>query len=191
VETTQIKMKYSITFFFLANFICATCYSQDVASRILEIKKMYAEVIKLSKPNISKQCKKGKKTFYEGDFEIGTIEEGRSRVEQTAERCHISKEYTIYKAKFSGHEWYSDIIYYLKNNKIFFAYLSAGAESCIYEYRVYYDLNENIIKILKKSNDCDVYSPLKSSEIKDKAEIKRIYDNINSSFYYGVLRMVK
>ena len=190
METTQIKMKYSIIFFFLANFICATCYSQDVASRILEIKKMYAEVIKLSKSNISKQCKKGKMTSYEGGFEIGTIEWGRSRVDQTAERCHISKDYTTYNAKFSGHEWDSDEIYYLKNNKIFFVFMSTWAEGCIYKYRVYYDLNENIIKILMKSNDCDVGSHLNSSEIKDKAEMKRIYNDINSDFN-KVLRMVK
>jgi hypothetical protein len=183
-------MKYSIIFFFLAYFICATCYSQDVATRILEIKKMYAEVIKLNKSNISKQCKKGKMTSYEGGFEIGTIEHARSRVDQTAERCHISKDYTTYSAKFTGHEWVENNIYYLKNNKIFFVFISTMDEGCQDEYRVYYDLNENIIKILNKSNGCDVYSPLKSSEIKDKAKMKRLYDDINSDFN-KVLRIIK
>ncbi len=151
---------------------------------------MYAEVIKLSKSNISKQCKKGKMTSYEGVFEDGTIEHARSRVEQTAERCHISKDYTTYNAKFSGHEWESDEIYYLKNNKIFFVFISTMDESWEYVYRVYYDLNENIIKILMKSNDGGGGSHLNSSEIKDKAEMKRIYDDINSDFN-KVLRMVK
>jgi len=41
-----------------------------------------------------------------------------------------------------------------------------------------------------KSNDCQGNSHLNSSEIKDKAEMKRIYDDINSDFN-KVLRMVK
>ena len=179
-------MKYSIIFFFLTNFICVNCYSQDSASRILEIKKMYGEVIKLSNTNTSKQCKKGKTINYEG-FDQSSK---KMPFEQTAELCHISKEYTTYNAKFSGYEWESDEIYYLKDNKIFFVFMVTGSASCSNEYRVYYDANENIIKILNKSNDCNGGSPINSSEIKDKAEMKIIYDDIHSNFN-KVLRMVK
>ena len=179
-------MKYSIIFFFLTNFICVNCYSQDSASRILEIKKMYAEVIKLSNTNTSKQCKKGKTINYEG-FDQSSK---KMPFEQTAELCNISKEYTTYNEKFSGYEWESDEIYYLKDNKIFFVFMVTGSASCSNEYRVYYDANENIIKILNKSNDCNGGSPINSSEIKDKAEMKIIYDDIHSNFN-KVLRMVK
>jgi hypothetical protein len=179
-------MKHSIIIFFLANYICTPCYSQDNSSRILEIKKMYGEVIKLSNSNISKQCKKGKMTNYEG-FDSRSE---KMPFEQTAELCHISKDYITYDAKFCGYEWGSNVIYYLKNNKIFFVFISSGGEACINEYRVYYDLNENIIKILKKSNDCDGNSPLNSSEIKEKTEIKNIYDDIHSNFN-KVLKMIK
>ncbi len=179
-------MKYSIIIFFLANSIFTSCYSQDNSSRILEIKKMYGEVTKLSNSNISKQCKKGKMTNYEG-FDPSSE---KMPFEQTAELCHISKDYITYHAKFCGYEWISDKIYYLKNNKIFFVFISSGSEACSNEYRVYYDLNENIIKILNKSNDCNGDSPLKSSEIKDNAEMKRIYEDINTDFN-KVLKMIK
>jgi hypothetical protein len=53
-----------------------------------------------------------------------------------------------------------------------------------------YDINEKIIQILKKTNECDGSAPSTSSEIKDKAEIKIIQDDIQSDFN-KVLKMIK
>ncbi len=147
---------------------------------------MYGEVIKLSNSNTSKQCKKGKMTNYEG-FDQSSE---KMSFEQTAELCQISKDYITYNGSFCGYEWRSNKIYYLKNNKLFFVFITSEAEACIEEYRVYYDINGNIIKILKKSNDCDGNPPLNSVEIKDKAEIKIINDDTNSDFNKA-LKMIK
>ena len=179
-------MKYSISIFLIVNSIFISCYSQDNSSRILDIKKMYGEVNKLSNANTSKQCKTGTNTSYEG------FDENSEQVpfEQTAELCHISKEYSTYRAKFCGYEWASETIFYLKNNKIFFVFQSTGAESCSDEYRAYYDINGKIIKILNKSNECNGDTPSISSEIKDKEEMKRIQIDINSDFS-KVVEMIK
>jgi hypothetical protein len=147
---------------------------------------MYGEVMKLSSSNISKNCKQGKMTIYEG-FDPSSE---KMPFEQTAEFCNISKDYVTYNGNFSGYEWISNKTYYLKNNKLFFVFISSGAEACAHEYRIYYDMNENIIQILKKTNDCDGSSPITSSEIKDKAEIKIIKEDIQSDFN-KVLKMIK
>ena len=186
METTQNNMKYSIIIFLFANSIFTPSYSQNNSSRIAEIKKMYGEIIKLSNSNISKKCKQGKMTNYEGYAPSSK----KMPFEQTAELCHISKDYTTYNGNFSGYEWISNKTYYLKNNKLFFVFISSGAEACSHEYRVYYDMNENIIQILKKTNECDGSVPSITSEIKDKAEIKIIYNEIRSDFN-KVLKMIK
>ena len=116
--------------------------------------------------------------------------------EQTAELSHISKDYTTYNGNFSGYEWISNKTYYLKNNKLFFVFISSGESgeelqySICQELRIYYDMNENIIQILKKTYECDGSAPSTTSEIKDKAEIKIIYNEIRSDFN-KVLKMIK
>ena len=155
-------------------------FSQENTPRILEIKKMYGEIIKLSTSNTSKQCKSGKRTDYEGLNE----ESKKFPFPQTAELCRLSKDYSTYHAKFCGYEWHSDTTYYLKDNKIFFVFSSSNPESCKSEYRVYYDLNGKVIRILQKSDpDCDGSVASENSiEIKDKVEMKSIVNSINSDF---------
>jgi hypothetical protein len=152
---------------------------------------MYGEIIKLSNSNISKNCKKGKMTIYEG-FDPSSE---KMPFEQTAEFCNISKDYVTYNANFSGYEWNTNKTYYLKNNKLFFVFISSwesGEElqySICKELRIYYDMNENIIQILEKTYECDGSLPTTSIEIKDKAEIKIIKEDIQSDFD-KVLKMI-
>jgi hypothetical protein len=113
--------------------------------------------------------------------------------DQTATFCKISKEYSTYHAAFLGHEWSSDVAFYLKDSKVFFVLMKSGAEATYDEYRIYYDINKNVIKILNTSNGGDANIPfetVKPKEIKDKAEKKRIMDDVNSSFK-KVLKMTK
>jgi hypothetical protein len=161
-------------------------YSQDNSGRILEIKKMYGDIIKLSAEITTKQCKSGKVINYE------SFDENSEKMpfEQVAELCTISKDYTTYKSNFCGYEWRNETIYYLNDNKIFFVLIASNAEACSNEYRIYYDIAGNIIKILNKANDCDGEKPIKSSEVTDKTEIKNIVDRINAD-YKKLLELLK
>jgi hypothetical protein len=76
-------------------------------------------------------------------------------MKQTATYCKVSKEYTTYQAKFAGHEWDADVSIYMKNNKIFFVLMNTAAETTIGNYRLYYGVNDKVIKVLKKSNEGD------------------------------------
>ena len=179
-------MKYLIIVILIINTAFTNCFSQENSARILEIKKMYGEVIKLSSSITSKNCKTGKVTNYEGFDESSE----KMPFEQTAEYCNVSVDYTTYKAKFCGYEWSNETIFYLKGNKVFFVFMSSSSEACTNEYRIYYDLNGNVIKILNKSNDCNGDKPVKSSEIADKVEMKNIIDGVNTDFA-KVLQMLK
>jgi hypothetical protein len=171
-------MKYLIIIFFLLNFVSMSCYSQDNSNRILEIKKMYGDIININNSNNAKQCKTHKIINYEGFDETSE----KMPFDQIAEHCKVSNEYNTYKAKFSGYEWNNETIFYLKDNKIFFVFISSSSEACSNEYRLYYDLTGKVIKILNKSNDCNGDKPIKSSEIIDKDQAKGIVEGINTDF---------
>ena len=179
-------MKFLIIIYFLASIIFMPLYSQDNSARILEIKKMYGDIIKLNNEITSKQCKTGKVINYEGFSENS----GKMPFEQVAELCNVSKDYTTYKSNFCGYEWRNETIYYLNANNIFFVFIASNAEACISEYRIYYDINGTVIKIINKANDCNGDKPIKSVEITDKTEIKNIVDGINAD-YKKLLEILK
>jgi hypothetical protein len=164
------------------------CFAQDNASRIQEIKKMYAEIIQFSNSNKSKECKTGKM--------MENTEDNNSHkysMEQTATYCKVSKEYSTYQAKFAGHEWNADVSIYMKNNKIFFVLINNAAETTIDNYRLYYGVYDKVIKVLKTSNEGDdsiTPESMKTIEIKNKAEMKSIVDEFDKDFK-KILKMTK
>jgi hypothetical protein len=164
---------YFISIFFFLN--SHQGFSQDNAARIQEIKTMYSEIVELQKNTDQKQCKTGKKTTYES-LESSTT---GFPFEQTAEKCTLKNNYSIIKGNFKGYEWGNDIFFYYKNNNLFFVYSEGGAESCYSEYRIYYDIKGNVIKILEKSNDCSGETPVKNTDITEPEEQKRILLRVN------------
>ncbi len=170
-------MKHSITILFLLFAGITQCLSQEKLLRIAEIKKWYAEIIQLNNTSKSKQCKKGKMIEYSM-----ANDSKKYPFEQTAEFCQISKEYSTYHAKFQGHEWSCETAFYLKDNTFFFVLMPCGAEGSADEYRIYYDDKGKIIKILNNTNEESGSENLKSVEITDKTEIKRITDDVNTDF---------
>ena len=147
-------MKFLIIIYFLVSIIFMPLYSQDNSGRILEIKKMYGDIIKLSAEITTKQCKSSKVINYE------SFDENSEKMpfEQLAEFCIISKDYNTYKANFCGYEWSNETSYYLNDNKIFFVFITSNAEACNNEYRIYYDINGKVIKILNKVNRNNNYN---------------------------------
>lgn len=161
-------------------------FSQDYSVRIQEIKKMYTDIIQLEKIEGFDKCKTGDKITYEGF----SPESEQMPFKQISKKCDFSGHYTIYIGEFIGYEWDEKIIYYYENEKLFFVFIEQGAEACASEYRVYYDLNGNIIKVLQKSNDCDGEKPAISIEVKDKSEKENLLLQIDSNFLQ-ILEMIK
>jgi len=160
-NTYIMKLTLLISIFLLIN---NSIFCQDKAARIAEIKKMYAEATELSLKK--KDCESGKKIEYEGFDEASE----KMPFEQTAEKCKLANNYVSISASLQGYEWNINVTYYYKNEKLFFVFISNGAEACFVEYRVYFDENQKIIKLLEKSNDCDGGDLKKNNEITDAKE---------------------
>lgn len=157
-------------------FSSISVFSQDNAARIQTIKTMYSDIVELEKSiDTVKQCKTGKKTNYEG---FGNSDSEKYPFEQTAMKCTFTNGYSTLTGNFSGYEWGAKTIFYYKNDALFFVFSDQGAESCIFEYRIYYDTAGKVIKMLEKSNDCGGEVPTKNVEVKDAVEQKRILENI-------------
>ena len=152
-----------------------TILSQDKNARISEIKKMYSEATTLSLKK--KDCISGKKIEHEGFDEASE----KFPFEQTAEKCKLGNNYVTIAASLNGYEWNSNISYYYKNDKLFFVLLSNGAEACIVEYRIYFDENQKIIKLLEKTNDCDGGELKSNNEITDVKEFEETFQLIEQN----------
>jgi len=177
-----------VVFIVLFFFIKAVnpVFAQDNNARITEIKKMFGEAIQLENSGDSTACKTGAKTIYQG-FDDSSE---KMPFKHSCKVCTYSGGYKIYTGDFNGYEWFSKSIFYFKDDRLFFVFSEGGAESCAWEYRIYYDQKGNVIKILEKSNDCTGEVPDKSQEIKDPTEKKRILDEANNDFN-AILEMLK
>lgn len=74
--------------------------------------------------------------------------------EQIIEKCELKNEYTLLKGKYQGLGWGENCTFYLKNDKLFFAFMVYQYESCSGEVRFYYDENGDLIKTTLKSLEC-------------------------------------
>lgn len=138
--------------------------------RILEIKKFYKEIESSEK----KACNQKTMTSYDsfdGEEQIA--------FENTAEICNLAIGFTRKSVELFGYEWAETCTFYYEGDNLFFAYLSGGAEACAYEYRVYYDRNGKVIRLLASENDCDGEEPGESVEVTDLKKSEDILSTVN------------
>lgn len=159
--------------------------AQDYSGRISEIKKMYAEIVQLEKAQ-HPLCKTGIDTTYES-FDN---ESEKYPFIQRAQYCNYSGNYQTASGYFTGYEWTRNIFAYLKNKAVFFIFIEGADAGCLVEYRIYYDINGKVIKVLLKENDCDGDDPYKSSVIQSVSLINSIVERINND-YNSILKLVK
>ncbi|MFN6040217.1 MAG: hypothetical protein ACK452_17225 [Bacteroidota bacterium] len=139
---------------------------------------MYAEVKNHEKNVKAEDCKSGSVI----EYDRLSLESEEIPFTQTANFCKFPKGYAMYSAVFSGYEWGSSCEIYLKNDRIFFAFVSNGAEACLEEKRIYYNIEGKIIKILIKSNDCiGNEEPTITSELKKEEDRKAMMGEIDSN----------
>lgn len=140
---------------------------QTVEERIQEIKKLYANIQR--SPNQDQDCTTKSKTTINYDV----IEEGIP-FENKAKECQLEDDLMYQQVTLNGYEWSETTSFYYHDGKRFFAYTSGGAEACGYDYRVYYDRDGEIIRVLLAENDCDgqeVSAPFEVTEEGRRDEI--------------------
>jgi hypothetical protein len=139
-----------VLLFNIHNSLFAQNQTAAQKARITDIKRMYQEVNNATKVS----CEEDSTIFYDS-LDPSNPDLEKFAFTNTAEKCELSGGYSVLKGLFNGYEYYSEYIYYYYYNQLFFVFVSSGAESCLSEERYYFDTNQNIIKYLNKSNDCD------------------------------------
>lgn len=143
--------------------------TQSIDDRILEIKALYTKV--QGATDKSKNCTSGTKTSYDGM-------EGGYPFENTAKECQLEDDLMYQEVYLNGHEWGETTHFYYNEGKRFFTYLTGGAEGCGYDYRVYYDQEGEVIRVLLAENDCDGEEVPNSIEVTDEKRKKEILASI-------------
>lgn len=70
--------------------------------------------------------------------------------ENTLKTCNPKDDFQIIEANLNGYEWMEEVNLYKKNNKLFFIFITGGAEGYSYERRYYLNENEALIQEYEK-----------------------------------------
>ena len=136
----------------------------SVGDRIIEIKEFYSKIQRA--PNKEHNCITAVETRNDELREYS--------YENTAKECQLADEFMYQQVNLIGYEWGETTTFYYKEDQCFFVYLSGGAEACGYDYRVYYDREGEVIRVLIAENDCDgdvIGSSVEVTDAKRKQEI--------------------
>ena len=137
------------------NSTSSTSTANTVNSRVEDIRKWYSEIQAIGMKN----CTSKTYTVYETAGYDDNGKPVKYPHNQTIERCNLSSTYSLYDGSFSGDHWGQSVKVYLKNNKIFFVFITGGSEGYSYEKRYYCNDDEKIIKELLKHDGDFVEEP--------------------------------
>jgi hypothetical protein len=134
---------------------------QSIENRIKDIKKMYAEIGSVQKNEGNKDCKNGS---------VGKISEINfegTKIYQKSTFCNYSNGYRKLILYQQGWEWSSTTEYYFKNGMLFFVFSNELDLCNKSEFRLYFDIDGNAIRILEKASTCENENNIKNVEIYD------------------------
>jgi hypothetical protein len=134
-----------------------------IDERVEQIRGWYNEIQKIGMNN----CKTKRKTRYERGY---SSEGEEFPFEQIVKTCELTEDFELIRGEFSGYEWGQEVSVYKKKGKTFFIFVSGGAEAWSYEYRYYFDSNENLIRHLEREADGgdEISGPNKEKKIDAK-----------------------
>ena len=138
----------------------------SVDERVEQIRSWYGEIQKIGMNN----CKTKRKTRYERGF---SSESEEFSFEQIVKTCELKEDFELIKGEFSGYEWAQQVTVYKRKDKIFFIFVTGGAESWTYEYRYYFDSDENLIRHLVR--EADGGDEISGPNIEKKINAKKKY----------------
>jgi hypothetical protein len=140
-----------------------------VDERVEQIRGWYGEIQKIGMNN----CKTKRKTRYEKGL---LPESDEIPCEQIVKTCKLNDDFELIRGEFSGYEWNQQVSMYKRKGKIFFIFVNGAAESWSYEYRYYFDNDENLIRHLEREADGgnELSGPNKEKKIDDKKKFVKI-----------------
>lgn len=147
---------------------------QTLEERIQEIRELYAKI--QSSPNQNNDCTSKSKTTINYDV----IEEGIP-FENKVKKCRLEEELMYQQVVLNGYEWQETWNFYYKDDHLFFIYQSGGSEAYGYDYRIYYDREGEVIRVLLAENDYDGQEVSAPFEVKSENRKKEILDSADSA----------
>jgi hypothetical protein len=140
-----------------------------VDERVEQIRGWYGEIQKIGMNN----CITKRKTRYEQGF---SSEGEEFPFEQIVKTCNLNDDFELIRGDFSGYEWNQQVSMYKRKGKIFFIFVTGGAEAWSYEYRYYFDKDENLIRHLEREADGgdEVSGPNKEKKIDPKKKFVKV-----------------
>jgi len=157
---------------------------QSIENRIKDIKKMYAEIGSVQKNEGNEDCRNGS---------VGKISEINfegTKIYQKSTLCNYSNGYKKLILNQQGWEWSSTTEYYFKNGTLFFIFSNELDLCNKNEFRFYFDLVGNAIKILEKASTCENQNNIKNVEIYEVKRKNELIKMVNEDLKSG-LRLVK
>ncbi|MFK7787279.1 MAG: hypothetical protein AB8B56_19305 [Crocinitomicaceae bacterium] len=145
---------------------------QTVEERIQEIKELYAKI--QNSPNQNKDCTSKSKTTINYDV----IKEGYP-FENDAKKCNLEDGLMYKQVTLRGYEWGETANLYYKDGQRFFVFVTGGAEAYGYEYRIYYNKNNEVIRILLAENDYDGQEVSAPFILKDENRREEILNGVD------------
>jgi hypothetical protein len=153
----------------------------SVDERVEQIRGWYGEIQKIGMNN----CKTKRKTRYEKGFSSDSEE---FSFEQIVKTCELKEDFELIKGEFSGYEWAQQVSVYKRKDKIFFIFVTGGAESWTYEYRYYFDSDENLIRHLVR--EADGGDEISGPNIEKKINAKKKYVKDCAKEYFDEIEFV-
>lgn len=152
-----------------------------VDERVEQIRGWYSEIQKIGMNN----CKTKRKTRRERGFSSDGEE---FKFEQAVKTCDLNEDFELIRGEFSGYEWGQEVSVYKRKGKIFFIFVTGGAEAWSYEYRYYFDSNENLIRHLVK--EADGGDELSGPNKEKKIDPKKKNVNVCAKEYFDEIEFV-
>ena len=144
---------------------------QSVGERIIEIKAFYSKIQRAT--NKESNCISATKTSND-EFRDYPFE-------NTAKECQLADDFMYQQVNLNAWEWAETTTFYYKEHQCFFVYLTGGASAGGYDYRVYYDREGGVIRVLLAESDGDGEEVGSSVEVTDE----KIKQEILSSIAYS------
>lgn len=186
-------MKKVGLFLSIVAFITFSCKNANNSNTSSEAPLPWEEQVEKMKSEITSLSKSGPKNCDKKSIEEEQIifEEYSNTYTQDIEKCTLDQQYSMITANLRGHEWYEDIVYYLKDNKVFFAKSSGGGDSYLYEHEITFDQNENVAQLIIKDGEASSEeTELKLNTEISEDEIQIISEGIVET-YKKVINMSK
>lgn len=152
-----------------------------VEERVEQIRTWYGEIQKIGMQN----CKTKSKTRYERGL---SEESDHSPYKQIVKTCNLNEDFELIRGNFLGYEWGQEVSIYKRKGKIFFIFVTGGAETWSYEYRYYFDSDENLIRHLVKEADYGNEISGPNKEIKIDPKKKNV--NVCAKEYFNEIDFV-